>query len=178
MSLSFIQVVGAAWYLLSVDRYTSCWKKVCKKEFNTTRCNLDCDAFNHEVHKMWANRTNVFDSCDPKKNITFNYGIFQNAVEKNVVSSAFVEKYFYCLWWGLQQLRYDFIVSKHQRQQLFSLYSLSCTLLTLWGSSLAGIMKLIYVNGLKYVLPSSSFIEMYFIYCTSDTTTMNRKHQL
>lgn len=97
-------VVGAAWYLLSVDRYTSCWKKVCKKEFNTTRCNLDCDAFNHEVHKMWANRTNVFNSCDPKKNITFNYGIFQNAVEKNVVSSAFVEKYFYCLWWGLQQL--------------------------------------------------------------------------
>ncbi|KAH9806104.1 cyclic nucleotide-gated ion channel 17 [Citrus sinensis] len=97
-------VVGAAWYLLSVDRYTSCLKKVCKKEFNSTRCNLDCDAFNHEVRKMWANRTNVFNSCGPKNDNTFNYGIFQNAVEKNVVSSAFIEKYFYCLWWGLQQL--------------------------------------------------------------------------
>lgn len=156
MSLSFIQVVGAAWYLLSVDRYTSCLKKVCKKEFNSTRCNLDCDAFNHEVRKMWANRTNVFNSCGPKNDNTFNYGIFQNAVEKNVVSSAFIEKYFYCLWWGLQQLRYDFILSKHQTQRLFSLYSFFFrTFLTLWGSSLAGIMKLIYVNGLKYVVLAS-----------------------
>ncbi|CAB4292808.1 unnamed protein product [Prunus armeniaca] len=51
-------VLGAAWYLLSIDRYTSCWKSFCKKE---------CSG-------------------------------------KNAVSANFITKYFYCLWWGLQQL--------------------------------------------------------------------------
>ncbi|KAL4597724.1 hypothetical protein ACB092_11G009400 [Castanea dentata] len=27
-------VLGAAWYLLSIDRYSSCWKKYCKEESN------------------------------------------------------------------------------------------------------------------------------------------------
>ncbi|KAJ0091275.1 hypothetical protein Patl1_14390 [Pistacia atlantica] len=100
-------VLGAAWYLLSVDRYTSCWKKMCKKE-TSPKCilnYLDCDAFNHLERKTWANSTNVFKTCDPRNSASdFNYGIFANAVTKNVVSSVFIEKYFYCLWWGLQQL--------------------------------------------------------------------------
>lgn len=175
MSLSFIQVVGAAWYLLSVDRYTSCLKKVCKKEFNSTRCNLDCDAFN--VRKMWANRTNVFNGCGPKNDITFNYGIFQNAVEKNVVSSAFIEKYFYCLWWGLQQLRYDFILSKHQKQQLFSLYSFFFSYFFNFMGQFFGWNNETDLCEWAEVC-SSSFIEMYVIYRTSDTRTMNRIHQL
>ncbi|XP_057460001.1 cyclic nucleotide-gated ion channel 17-like isoform X2 [Actinidia eriantha] len=66
-------VLGAAWYLLSVDR-------------------------------KWANTTMVFKNCDPGNSITFKYGIFENAVTKDVVSSSFIEKYFYCLWWGLQNL--------------------------------------------------------------------------
>ncbi|XVF34291.1 hypothetical protein REPUB_Repub18cG0046800 [Reevesia pubescens] len=101
-------VVGAAWYLLSVDRYTSCWKKICKKEFAPLRCNLyylDCDTFGRNDHKMWAKGTDVFKNCDPRNDIDFQYGIFERAVEKNVVSMGFLEKYFYCLWWGLQQLR-------------------------------------------------------------------------
>ncbi|XP_017982677.1 PREDICTED: probable cyclic nucleotide-gated ion channel 17 [Theobroma cacao] len=100
-------VVGAAWYLLSVDRYTSCWKKICKTEFAPVRCSLyylDCDTFGSDDRKMWADVTDVFKSCDPRSDINFQYGIFESAVKKNVVSSGFLEKYFYCLWWGLQQL--------------------------------------------------------------------------
>ncbi|XVE71754.1 hypothetical protein DITRI_Ditri10aG0177100 [Diplodiscus trichospermus] len=100
-------VVGAAWYLLSVDRYTSCWKKLCKMEFAPVRCSLyylDCDTFGNIDRKMWANDTDVFNNCDPRHEIDFQYGIFENAVKKNVVSTGFLEKYFYCLWWGLQQL--------------------------------------------------------------------------
>lgn len=52
----------------------------------------------------WVNSTNVFSNCDPE-NKKFEYGIFENAVSKSVVSSNFIEKYFYCLWWGLQNLR-------------------------------------------------------------------------
>ncbi|XP_059636984.1 cyclic nucleotide-gated ion channel 17-like [Cornus florida] len=98
-------VLGAAWYLLSVDRYTSCWKSHCKKD--PTKCflhYLDCDAFDHVDRKNWANSTNVFNSCDPDNHITFKYGIFEKAVQKSVFSSKFLEKYFYCLWWGLQNL--------------------------------------------------------------------------
>ncbi|KAA8535474.1 hypothetical protein F0562_030477 [Nyssa sinensis] len=100
-------VLGAAWYLLSVDRYTSCWKSFCKQESVPTKCllnYLDCTTYNYNDRKTWATTTTVFHSCDPENNITFQYGIFENAVTKSVVSSKFIEKYFYCLWWGLQNL--------------------------------------------------------------------------
>ncbi|KAL7263529.1 hypothetical protein ACSBR1_001647 [Camellia fascicularis] len=100
-------VLGASWYLLSVDQYTSCWKSVCKKESAPTKCllhYLDCDTFSHDNRMSWAKTTMVFKKCDPEIDTTLNYGIFENAVTKNVVSSSFIEKYFYCLWWGLQNL--------------------------------------------------------------------------
>ncbi|KAL3535315.1 hypothetical protein ACH5RR_003776 [Cinchona calisaya] len=100
-------VLGAAWYVLSVDRYISCWKSVCRKENSPFKCllrYLDCDIPDSSDLKAWANSTSVFTSCDPNGDTTFKYGIFENAVGKNVVSSSFLEKYFYCLWWGLQNL--------------------------------------------------------------------------
>ncbi|GMJ07195.1 CYCLIC NUCLEOTIDE-GATED CHANNEL 17, cyclic nucleotide-gated channel 17 [Hibiscus trionum] len=100
-------VVGAAWYVLSVDRYTSCWKKICRKEMASLRCDLsylDCDTFGRSDRNNWTTFTGVFQQCDPKNNIDFQYGIFEDAVKKNAVSKGFIEKYFYCLWWGLQQL--------------------------------------------------------------------------
>lgn len=108
-----LQVLGAAWYLLSLDRYTTCWKSFCKKEHSPRNCflYLDCSSLNIEPRKIWANSTNVFNSCDPSNDdIEFKYGIFENAVKKHVVSSNFIPKYLYCLWWGLQQLRYDLVV--------------------------------------------------------------------
>ncbi|XP_057967591.1 cyclic nucleotide-gated ion channel 17 isoform X1 [Malania oleifera] len=100
-------VLGAAWYLLSVDRHISCWKSECKKESGPIKCflnYLDCDASNHNDRMIWANGTNVFKNCDPDNDISFKYGIFENAVSKQVVSTSFIKKYLYCLWWGLQQL--------------------------------------------------------------------------
>jgi len=107
-----LQVLGAAWYLLSLDRYTTCWKSFCKKEHNPENCflYLDCSSSNIKLHEIWANSTNVFSSCDPSNDdINFKYGIFESAVKKHVVSSKFIPKYLYCLWWGLQQLRYDLV---------------------------------------------------------------------
>ncbi|KAB1204189.1 putative cyclic nucleotide-gated ion channel 17 [Morella rubra] len=95
-------VLGAAWYLLSVDRYTSCWKRFCK-ELSSTGCMLtylDCDTH----RKMWENTTEVFKKCNPKNDIDFKYGIFEDAVKNDVVFSNFIRKYLYCLWWGLQNL--------------------------------------------------------------------------
>lgn len=100
-------VLGASWYLLSIERHASCLKSICKMEFSPERCYpryLDCDALEKDDRVKWANSTRVFDSCNPDNDIKFNFGIFESAVKKNVVSSEFLEKYFYCLWWGLQQL--------------------------------------------------------------------------
>ncbi|KAG6430872.1 hypothetical protein SASPL_108945 [Salvia splendens] len=100
-------VLGAAWYVLSVDRYLSCWKSVCKREESPTKCSLsylNCDAADIWERNIWINGTKVFQSCDPDQEINFKFGIFEKAVMKQVVSSSFVRRYFYCLWWGLQNL--------------------------------------------------------------------------
>ncbi|KAK9697500.1 hypothetical protein RND81_08G041500 [Saponaria officinalis] len=100
-------VLGAAWYLSSIERYTHCWKSNCKAEKSPIACEshfLDCSSSNTSSRMLWANTTAIYRNCDPKGSSTFQYGIFEKAVTKNVVSSAFVRKYFYCLWWGLQQL--------------------------------------------------------------------------
>jgi cyclic nucleotide gated channel len=99
-------VLGASWYLLSVDRYTSCWKSSCINETGPTKCSLsylDCNTFDGQDRRIWADTTSVFKKCGPE-NIKFEYGIFSDAIAKNVVSSEFLDKYFYCLWWGLQNL--------------------------------------------------------------------------
>lgn len=104
-----VQVLGAAWYVLSVDRYTSCWKLICRREKFQIPCSLtylDCNSFGHSDRQKWVSSTSVFKNCNPDNNVTeFIYGIFEKAVTKNVVSTNFIEKYLYCLWWGLQQLR-------------------------------------------------------------------------
>ncbi|CAI9098681.1 OLC1v1035367C1 [Oldenlandia corymbosa var. corymbosa] len=100
-------VLGAAWYVLSVDRYTSCWKSECRNEKTPVKCllhYLDCGTSDSTDRSNWANGTQVFKRCFPDDNSDLQFGIFANAVKKKVVSSTFLEKYFYCLWWGLQNL--------------------------------------------------------------------------
>ncbi|KAL6345740.1 hypothetical protein AAG906_017484 [Vitis piasezkii] len=100
-------VLGASWYLLSIERHATCWKSVCRKELSPIRCFLrflDCGTLDDDDRRKWNNSTFVFSDCDPSKDISFNYGIFGDAIKKNVVYSKFLEKYFYCLWWGLQNL--------------------------------------------------------------------------
>ncbi|KAL6296455.1 hypothetical protein ACE6H2_004597 [Prunus campanulata] len=100
-------VLGASWYLLSIERYATCWKSECRKEFSPMKCflgYLDCGNLNNDDRRRWMNSTQVFSNCNPENTIDFNYGIFENAVTKNVVSTEFLQKYFYCLWWGLQNL--------------------------------------------------------------------------
>lgn len=106
-------MLGASWYLLSIERHATCWKSLCRHdEGNFPGCSLkylDCKSLRREDRQIWANSTQVFNSCDPNNdNTSFKYGIFENALTQSVVSSPFLEKYFYCLWWGLQNLRYGF----------------------------------------------------------------------
>ncbi|XP_073101297.1 cyclic nucleotide-gated ion channel 17 isoform X3 [Elaeis guineensis] len=102
-------VLGAVYYLLSISRQITCWKSECQMEnMNGTTCDLkflDCDISNWRARQLWATQTNVFSNCNANnQSITFNYGIFSGSLNNDVVSTGFIEKYFYCLWWGLQNL--------------------------------------------------------------------------
>ncbi|XP_022732315.1 probable cyclic nucleotide-gated ion channel 14 [Durio zibethinus] len=100
-------VLGASWYLLSIERHATCWKSECRKETGPLICNphyLDCGTLNDVGRHKWENSTVVFSNCDPNNNISFDYGIFEIALTKQVFSSGFLKKYLYCLWWGLQNL--------------------------------------------------------------------------
>uniref|UniRef100_A0A0D9VLZ9 Cyclic nucleotide-binding domain-containing protein n=1 Tax=Leersia perrieri TaxID=77586 RepID=A0A0D9VLZ9_9ORYZ len=95
-------VLGAIWYLLSVDRQTACWKSNCKSE---TGCNikfLDCDV---APNQTWASTTAIFNNCDATiDSPIFDYGMFQLALSNQAPGQRFLMKYFYSLWWGLHNL--------------------------------------------------------------------------
>ena len=44
----------------------------------------------------------------------FKYGIYTQAIASGIVESrSFFSKFCYCLWWGMQNLRYFFFVSEN-----------------------------------------------------------------
>ncbi|XP_073001819.1 cyclic nucleotide-gated ion channel 17-like [Typha latifolia] len=104
-------VIGAIYYLLAIERQTTCWQSQCLLENGSpdmTPCEfkyLDCDFLRWSDGQTWANSTSIFTNCDANNNgIAFNYGIYSFALQYGVVSTSLSEKYFYCLWWGFQQL--------------------------------------------------------------------------
>ncbi|KAI5586823.1 hypothetical protein BDE02_06G238000 [Populus trichocarpa] len=106
-ALPLPQVLGASSYLLSIERHATCWKSACKHELSPIPCNpryLDCDTLEFPDRKSWENTTVLFARCNPDDTSFFDYGIFANALQQKVLSSEFLEKYLYCLWWGLQNL--------------------------------------------------------------------------
>ncbi|KAF3779887.1 putative cyclic nucleotide-gated ion channel 18 [Nymphaea thermarum] len=104
-------VLGASWYLLSVERLRTCWRRECSREngnLHTPQCDpyfLDCSSLGQLERQIWVNVTHVIGNCAvDNSGINFNYGMFADALTNHVVSSSFIEKYFYCLWWGLRNL--------------------------------------------------------------------------
>ncbi|XP_071724921.1 probable cyclic nucleotide-gated ion channel 5 [Rutidosis leptorrhynchoides] len=99
-------IVGAFWYLLSVERNDTCWKKACKAQHQNTDF-LYCGNEHMTGYDTWiGNSTAVLaEGCSPGGDSPFDFGIFDQALSSGIVfSTKFVQKYCYCLWWGLQNL--------------------------------------------------------------------------
>ncbi|KAF8114835.1 hypothetical protein N665_0033s0025 [Sinapis alba] len=96
-------VFGAFWYLFSIERKTVCWKQACNRDrVKCTIKSLFCD--NNETS---GGNTFLNKSCPVlEPNATrFDFGIFLGALQSGVVESHdFPQKFFYCFWWGLQNL--------------------------------------------------------------------------
>lgn len=113
-----MQIAGAFWYLLAVERNDTCWRDAC---LGTQRCNVDflyCGNKHMPGFADWrkVNEKILTSKCgikDDPDSSPFNYGIYTQAITSNTVSSNsfFLSKFFYCLWWGLQNLRFALCTS-------------------------------------------------------------------
>ncbi|XP_010546020.1 PREDICTED: probable cyclic nucleotide-gated ion channel 16 [Tarenaya hassleriana] len=105
-------VLGAAWYVLSIQRQHDCWRRECRKEVNTTHSPscapifLDCGTLNDPARQAWMRISQVLTNCDARNDDEehFQFGMFADAFTNDVTSASFIDKYFYCLWWGLRNL--------------------------------------------------------------------------
>ncbi|KAL6533292.1 Cyclic nucleotide-gated ion channel 1 [Orobanche minor] len=94
-------VLGAFWYLFSIERETTCWARVCGDRPACKDASFYCEG-NHSGFRQILN-----DSC-PIQNVNvtlFDFGIFLEALQSGIVETKdFPQKFFYCFWWGLQNL--------------------------------------------------------------------------
>lgn len=113
-TLSLLQVVGACWYILSVERQDTCWRQgnVGNSAFNKRF--LDCASLSNPAlsasRATWFTPPNSSSPTDcSNSGGNFNYGIYKNAIAMNITTKdiPFPEKYLYCLWTGLLSLRLD-----------------------------------------------------------------------
>ncbi|XP_057531322.1 cyclic nucleotide-gated ion channel 1-like [Amaranthus tricolor] len=96
-------VFGAVWYLFSIDRQGKCWHISCIGE-GCNHLSLYCN----DKHRASAFNSSYCKLVDPDE-ITdfsvFNFGLFYDALQSEVVQSThFWKKLFYCFWWGLRNL--------------------------------------------------------------------------
>lgn len=100
-------IVGAFWYLLSVERNDTCWQRACKRSGHNINF-LYCGNQYMKDYDSWSNisASVLNNACTVEgDNPPFDFGIFEQALSSGIVSSKkFISKYCYCLWWGLQNL--------------------------------------------------------------------------
>ncbi|KAK6919992.1 Ion transport domain [Dillenia turbinata] len=100
--LQFI-VVGAFWYLFSIEREVTCWSEACHK----INCNdklLYCD-MDVQGDKSFMEQCPLVEADNSNSTDVFNFGIFLDVLKSEVVASNnFPKKFFYCFWWGLRSL--------------------------------------------------------------------------
>ncbi|XP_014497435.1 protein CNGC15c [Vigna radiata var. radiata] len=99
-------ILGACWYLLSIERQEACWRSVCDLEKSFCEYGFfDCHRVKDAHRVSWFIASNVTNLCSPNaKDEFYQFGIYADAVTSEVTSSAFFNKYFFCLWWGLRNL--------------------------------------------------------------------------
>lgn len=99
-----LQVLGASWYLLAFSRQIACWREICHLESPACQYQyLRCRSLGLS-RNSWFQSSNITMLCNPNNNL-YHYGIFAEAVNNRITSLPFLHKYFYCLWWGLKNLR-------------------------------------------------------------------------
>ncbi|KAL2628771.1 hypothetical protein R1flu_013457 [Riccia fluitans] len=132
-------VLGACWYILTIERQDVCFRRFCGKDPNEVNAGCRMRFFNcrslhnddfEESRANWFNATQILSNCavadsgDPTST-PFNFGLYSAGIENNItVGKNFQRKYFYCLWFGLNglsSLGQGFKVSTYAWEVLFAI---------------------------------------------------------
>ncbi|XP_060213349.1 cyclic nucleotide-gated ion channel 1-like [Lycium barbarum] len=98
-------VVGAFWYLISVERQDTCWRRACDKIPSCSSHNLYCGGNRNGNALLLNSSCPLLKQEDIKDPNTFDFGIFLDALQFRVVEKRkFWTKLLYCFWWGLRNL--------------------------------------------------------------------------
>ncbi|XP_057454795.1 cyclic nucleotide-gated ion channel 1-like isoform X2 [Lotus japonicus] len=101
-------VVGAFWYLFSVESEVRCWRRLLKNTTYSHDSYLSCGQGNPIVLSLLNSSTSCpyIDPDDIEDPTVYNFGIFIEALKSRVVESTadFHQKFFYCFWWGLRNV--------------------------------------------------------------------------
>lgn len=96
-------VLGALWYLFSVQRQESCWREACRLEGPACQTMFfDCNIVSSN-RSIWYELSNITSLCTTGNGF-YPFGIYAEAVDAKLTSSSFAQKYIYCFWWGLKNL--------------------------------------------------------------------------
>ncbi|KAF8692898.1 hypothetical protein HU200_039256 [Digitaria exilis] len=96
-------VLGALWYLFSVQRLESCWNEACRLESPACQTMFfDCKTVSGN-RTIWYELANITSVCTTGSGF-YPFGIYAEALNAKLTSSSFTQKYFYCFWWGLKNL--------------------------------------------------------------------------
>ncbi|KAL2502756.1 putative cyclic nucleotide-gated ion channel 15 [Forsythia ovata] len=97
-------VIGSCWYLLAIERQEQCWKMVCDlQKPNCQYYYFDCRTTGDSDRRAWFKSSNISKLCSPGNDF-YHFGIYGDALTYGVTVSSFLNKYSYCLWWGLRNL--------------------------------------------------------------------------
>ncbi|KAG4379666.1 hypothetical protein GLYMA_16G025400v4 [Glycine max] len=99
-------VVGAFWYLFSVESRLRCWRRQLKTTMIFHESYLSCGRNNPIVLSLLKYSCPYIDPESIENLATFNFGMFVEALKSRVVESTtdFTHKFFYCFWWGLRSV--------------------------------------------------------------------------
>ena len=101
------QIIGAFWYLFSIEREDSCWREACKDKGRCDSMYWYCGNHRRENHTFLTESCPFIRPDQIQNSTVFNFGIFIDALDSGVAESTyFPRKFFYCFWWGLRNLRF------------------------------------------------------------------------
>ncbi|KAJ9178104.1 hypothetical protein P3X46_010016 [Hevea brasiliensis] len=161
---------GACWYILSTERQEDCWHWVCNIEMqNCPNEFFDCRKAGDPARVDWFQSSNITYNCNPLKNL-FPFGIMGWAVTNNVQGSSFLRKYFYCLWWGLQNmstLGQSFTTSTYVGENVFAVIITTTGLVFL---------ALLIGNVQRYLQSTTKRLEVWKIQRSDTEQWMHHRH--